>query len=172
MTTTTNGRVKTDAEIDAEVLAGAEAEAKGPTPPTPKKRAARKTGTGAKTGRKPKSIVNAEERARRVTALYEQIGAGILLAASFVGNTSAMAAGEAMQDNAAEIGAAWAKAADANDKIAKVIDNLTTGGAFGALLLAHAPIALAVINGPAEDSAAGGLADIMSMFTTPAPAPV
>lgn len=128
---------------------------------------------GAKGGRPPKAVVNSTQRARRVSAFYGQVGGMLALFGGLL-SPRASAVGAAMADQADQLGAAWAEWADNSPAVAKMIDSLTTGGAAGAVLLAHGPIiaaAMAPPIDPATDPAGAGVATILSSIFAQSPAP-
>jgi hypothetical protein len=172
---TTSAQDKAAAKkLEDDAAADAPPPPKGPTPRTPRKSVADKTAeklaAPKKPGRKPKDVGDHETRARRVAGLYDQIGKGLVMAGMAMKNGNLAAGGEAMTDTKDELGEAWATAADSSERVAKFIDGIATGGAFGALLLAHFAIAQAFMAGPAEGSVSsllmsdgdGGIADILA----------
>lgn len=133
-----------------------------PTPPTAKGSAPRKM------GRPSKVAAAIEDRTRRVTAAYQQMGAMLMLAGLGLGNQRMMAAGEALESGAEQLGAAWAGWADTSPAVARVVDTIAGGGAAGAVLLAHLPIARALMS-PADVDASGDLGSLLQMFPAEPP---
>lgn len=138
--------------------------------------AAARRENGRKGGRPPKAVVNATQRAKRVEAMYLQVG-GMLAMFGVLLSPRAAAVGTAMVEASPGLGTAWAEWADNSPAVARTIDALTTGGAAGAVLLAHAPIvaaAMAPAPAPADgDTAAGmpvGLADLLGGMAGASPA--
>jgi len=128
-----------------------------------------------KPGRPAKAVVAIEERTRRISAAYQQLGAALMLAGVGFGNVRMLAAGEVMETNAEQLGAAWAQWADTSPQVARIVDSIAGGGAAGAVLLAHLPIVRAIMAPePLEGIDTSALGDLGAMFqqfsTEPPPA--
>lgn len=117
-----------------------EPEPKGPTPGGKRRKSSGTRSSSTNRGGRPTK--NAE-RARRVSALYEQLGGMAFLGA--VIDPRFMVVGSAMVEHSDDLGAAWAQWADTSPRVARIIDGMSmTGGAIG-VALAHVPLVTALL---------------------------
>lgn len=73
------------------------------------------------------------------TAMGLDISAGLLAVPGFAGDAAAI------RDHAADLGAAWAELAETNGTVAKWLDGLGQGNAWAGVLMAHLPLAMAIM---------------------------
>ena len=149
--------------------------------PTPKRnRRSRSTSGGAapaapKRGRPD----NHDTRAKRVTAVYEQLGGFAQLALAIPTGRAELdpravrvaQLGYAVVDNAAPIGEAWATWADTSPRVAQLIDSLSFGGGALGVMLAHGPIIMAIVHPAPLDPEAVAFAASLRGTMAPEAAP-
>lgn len=126
-----------------------EPDAEGPKP----KRTRRKRASSS-SSRRPGRPSNHEERARKVQRLHEQYGD--MCQFGGVMSPRLAAVGEALSNEAEDIGEAWATWADTSPRVATLIDNAAMFGGFVGVLAAYTAVAKAALAPIGEDAPAGG----------------
>lgn len=123
-------------------------DAEGPKP----KRTRRKRASS--TARKPGRPSTHDERARKVQRLHEQYGD--MCQFGVVVSPRLGAVGEALSNEAENIGEAWSTWADTSPRVASLIDNAATFGGFVGVIAAYTAVVRAAMMPVGEDVPAGG----------------
>jgi hypothetical protein len=116
-----------------------EIEPQGPPPNEPKRGRGRppksSTAGGSSTGAGPGRPGVHATRARKVADQYEQLGAGLELAALFSPRLAMF--GIAMEKHSSDLGEAWATWADTSPRVATLVDKGAFGGGMLIVIAAH-----------------------------------